>query len=208
MSRLVVFGCSYTYGQGLADCINSKFLSMSHPYPSKLGWAQQLADKLGLKLVNKSYPGSSNFEILFTLLEFKFEPDDVVVIMWSHYIRDMYFTWFYKIPLLRRRLGPWKKTRLAKRWITQLSERDYLSKSWVYMSHATLQLEKYGIKKFIHYPVEPDIIGKYKPDFIEIKNLHLDGLDIVDKALDNSHPGPESNRLTSEKIYRILNEQF
>jgi len=204
MSRLIVFGCSYTYGQGLSDCLNSKFLDIYPPFPSKLGWAQQLADKLNLELINKSYPSASNFEILFTLLEFKFQSNDTVIIMWSHYLRDMMFTRWFKSLFFRRRLGLWKKNAIARRWIDQMSEQDYAMKTWVYMHHAGLYLENINLK-YIHYPADPWELEKYHSNDIKLNNLYKNGFICVDKALDNMHPGLLSNKLVSENMYQIIN---
>ena len=46
MQRLITFGCSYAYGTGLEDCKNWFFNQFHHLKPSKLGWAQTLANKL------------------------------------------------------------------------------------------------------------------------------------------------------------------
>jgi len=205
-NRLIVFGCSYTYGQGLKDCLEKVYFGIDLSAPSKLGWAQMLADSLNLELINKSRPGSSNFEILLTLLEFDFKHNDSVVIMWSHSVRDMIFTRLWKFLNFRRRLLVGKNNRLTRKWIDDTSEQDYFMKTWIYMDHASLKLDRAGIKKYIHYPVDPELINKYKLNFININNLHLNGIDWIDLADDNAHPGPMSNRSTFEKIYKILNE--
>lgn len=77
MSRLIVFGCSLSYGVGLADCWpdTSK--------PSKLCWAQIVADQMGRKLINKSVPGASNKRIWYAISKFKFLPTDIVIISWT-----------------------------------------------------------------------------------------------------------------------------
>ena len=73
MQRLITFGCSYAYGTGLEDCKNWFFNQFHHLKPSKLGWAQTLANKLDIELVNKSFPGSSNIEVLYSILKFDFK---------------------------------------------------------------------------------------------------------------------------------------
>lgn len=173
--------------------------------PSQLGWPKLVANKLGVELINMSYPGSSNFEILYTLLEFKFEKDDIVVIMWSHYLRDLFFTRLFKSLFFRRRLGLWKKTVIGRRWIDQMSERDYAMKTWVYMHHADLHLKSNNIK-YIHYPSAPnELTSYYSP--VKIDNLYTNGLVVVDRGADNQHPGLESNKIMADVIYGILNEK-
>lgn len=50
ISHLVVNGCSYTYGHGIADPINN-------------GWASIIAKRLGVPLVNLAIPGQGNTAI-------------------------------------------------------------------------------------------------------------------------------------------------
>lgn len=63
MSRLITFGCSYTYGQGLPDCENTvintgiKKFYVNSSAPSKQGWPSILSKRLDLELVNISAPG-------------------------------------------------------------------------------------------------------------------------------------------------------
>jgi hypothetical protein len=200
-SRLITFGCSYTYGQGLPDCVGG---ILTHTLkPSQLGWAKQVATSLDMELINKSIPGSSNLEILYSILEFDFEPSDTVVVMWSHYLRDVIFTrWFNT--LFRKRLGLWKKTPTARKWIEQMSEQDYAMKSWIYMHHSGLYLEKNNIT-YIHYPSSPYELEKY-PAPVELNNLYVDGVVSIDKALDGMHPGLASNKIMADRIAKILKE--
>jgi hypothetical protein len=83
--RLVAFGCSYTYGLGLEDCFTPP--AASGPVPSKFAWPQLVANELNMDCINISRPGSSNKEILNTLLNFKFESTDVVIVMWAYITR-------------------------------------------------------------------------------------------------------------------------
>jgi hypothetical protein len=49
--RLIAFGCSNTYGEGLEDCWIPEFRKHG-PKPSKVAWPQILADKMGRECVN------------------------------------------------------------------------------------------------------------------------------------------------------------
>ena len=211
MPRLITFGCSYTYGSFLPDCCST--LSDGAPchgaIPSKLAWPQLLGDMLGLEVVNKSLPGASNLQILYEILNFKFRPDDQVVIMWSLPNRDLVFTKFWKkdsIGILKpfRQLGTWMTDLVARRWITTLNEHDYCVKSWVYMQHAGLYLDNKNIK-YIHYPANISELLQYKPKFINLTNLVTAAkMFNVDKAIDSQHPGVVSQQLTAKQIYGIL----
>lgn len=59
VSHLLVNGCSFTYGQGLDDPINRS-------------WPALVAKKLGIPLVNLSFPGSSNQGIRRRTYEYLF----------------------------------------------------------------------------------------------------------------------------------------
>ena len=79
--NLVAFGCSYTQGCGQEDVYPKV---PKKDYSSKYAWPAQLADLLGCSVNNLGLGGSSNKEILHTLLNYNFEKEDVVVVCWSH----------------------------------------------------------------------------------------------------------------------------
>ena len=203
MSKLIAFGCSYTYGTALPDCKNWMLDKLHNLQPSNMGWASLLAQKLGLECVNESFPGASNSEIMYNVLKYNYKKHDTVVIMWTHYARDMLFNFSYKYPFFRDRLGPWAKTHQERKWAEYLSEKDYAMKSWFHIHHADLYLQQQGVK-YIHYPATPKELDSYRLEFINVNNYHSDGIEYVDKATDDMHPGIQSNRLLAEKMYRIL----
>ena len=78
MQRLVTFGDSYTFGQGL-DGTN---IAHRHPHPD--AWPEHLGKMLGVDtVINMSCPGSSNKQIWLTALNFEFQQGDIVVFCWS-----------------------------------------------------------------------------------------------------------------------------
>ena len=211
MSRLITFGCSFTYGSFLPDCcsILRDGTACHGSVPSKLAWPQVLGDLLGREVINKSLPGASNLQILYEILNFKFKPDDQVVIMWSLPNRDLVFTKRWNkdsIGILKpfRQLGTWMTDLFARRWISTLNEYDYGVKSWVYMQHAGLFLDSIDIKH-IHYPANITELLQYKPEFVNVSNL-IESAKMfnIDRASDAQHPGVESHKLTAKKIYSIL----
>jgi hypothetical protein len=205
MSRLVAFGCSLTYGQGLEDCVDKYDVTIPGPTPSQMGWVSIVANELKLDIVNQGNPGASNLEVLNQLLQFELKEDDTVVLMWTYSFRDTYF--------YRKLFGRYAFRQL-KRWINPIghilwspsgNEVDFVIKTWLYMHHADLYLKNKNVK-YIHYPVCPDDILEHKPTYVTIRNLYLDGFTIIDRALDN-HPGIKSNKDTANKILRILNSE-
>jgi hypothetical protein len=217
MTRLVVFGCSYTYGTGLPDCgsmtpslENLIFNTLS---PSKLGWASLLGQKLGIEVVNIGEPGGSNTEILYNILGFKYQPGDIVIVMWSNYRRDLIFTknyiskhsdkWFAVWrSRFNKKLAAFSKVKENSLWIKYMNEHDYCVKTKMYMHHADLFFKNIGIK-YLHYPSIPQELNDVKIDFLPIDNICNDGLFWIDKTPDG-HPGIESNRLVADNIFKLL----
>jgi len=96
MKRLIVFGCSNTYGEGLLDCGDASN-NWAGDEPSKLGWPNQLATMMGIStVINLGIGGASNKHISNSLLNKAgddfFNPDtDVVVFLWSYFNRHCIF---------------------------------------------------------------------------------------------------------------------
>ena len=203
MARLITFGCSFTYGQGLPDCVNQNNVNFPGPEPSKFAWPNLLSQIMNIECINQSGAGASNLEILYKILDFKFKKDDIVVIMWSLPNRDIYFTRLIK-PF--KQLGAWKTNKIAKKWMLTLDEYDYIQRSWIYIHHADLYLKNLDVK-YIHYPSFPDKLAVNSSlKNISIDNLYLDGQVICDFGLDGGHPGIESHKQTANKIFNILKE--
>ena len=89
--RLVVFGDSFTYGHGLADCHEEPYFPGKQP--SKLGWPQILANTLNIPdVLNLSFPGCSNRYITHAIVNYsKFNKDDLVLVQFTFPFRDFYF---------------------------------------------------------------------------------------------------------------------
>ena len=209
--RLITFGCSYTYGIGLPDCPEDTYNQ------SKMGWPKLVSDKLNAELINISASGASNFEILHNIINFNFLDSDIVVIMWTHYARDILFKSRIKTyPLIR--LGPWSTgvgnwlgqlidthIVVGRNWIENMNEETFALKSWAHIHHADLYLKSKNIQ-YIHFPAAPYELLKYPVNY-KIDNLHLHGIFKIDLGNDNAHPGVESNKHTADLIYKKLNEK-
>ena len=88
--RIVSFGCSLTYGEGITknDC---------YPYltkPSEYSWPNIIGrDLLNNKyeVINESWPGASNKLILYKIMNFDFRQDDIACIQFTFTGRDSLF---------------------------------------------------------------------------------------------------------------------
>lgn len=208
MPRLITFGCSFTYGQGLPGCKLGNNYSKISNSPSELAWPALLGNLLKLETINKGIPGASNLEILYQILNFKFNKDDIIVIMWSLSDRDLFFISNKNKFKPYRQLGLWltNKTGFVFKWLQNFNVVDQIVKSWIYMNHADLYLSSNNLK-YIHFPAKPSELLEYKPSFIDnIKNLYLNGQSYIDTCENDPHPGPRSHELTANTIYKILNE--
>tara|TARA_B110000977_G_scaffold49855_1_gene67749 strand:- start:2345 stop:2953 length:609 start_codon:yes stop_codon:yes gene_type:complete len=78
MSRLITLGCSHTYCEGVSNT-------------SSESWPSILSNKLDKKLINLGSPGSSNRAIQHNVINFTFELDDTVIILWTYPDRYHFF---------------------------------------------------------------------------------------------------------------------
>ena len=91
MKRLIVFGCSNTYGTGLSDCRDRNSPA------SILGWPNELATMMGIStVINLGIGGASNKHISNSFLnkagdDFFNTDTDVVVFLWSYFCRHCIF---------------------------------------------------------------------------------------------------------------------
>ena len=85
--KLVTFGCSFTYGHGLSDCIAAD--GSNGPIASEQAWPSLLGKLTGMEVDNASKPGSGNLMITKAIVDYsKYTKDTVVVIMWSNNDRE------------------------------------------------------------------------------------------------------------------------
>lgn len=89
--RLVAFGCSYTRGTALDDVWDFEKKCSIFPQPSKYAWPQLIANELGIECLNLGKGGLSNKAIWHNVVNFKFEPNDLIIIHWSFFDRFHFF---------------------------------------------------------------------------------------------------------------------
>lgn len=191
--RLVTFGCSFTYGTALADG------PPNSNTPSKFSWPSILSEKLEIDCINKASPGASNLEILYHILNTKFEENDIVIILWSFFARG---TVINKDGL--EKYGLWLPN--FKKWLGTNSYDHLKTISWYYMHHAELYLNSLKVKNYC-YSIEKGLMEQSRPDYIKIKNLReLNGLykNMPDLANDNAHPGPITHENFANLVYQNL----
>lgn len=197
MNRIITVGCSYTFGHGLADCIELVGNGPG-PDPSNLGFATMLADYLGRPLVNLAQPGASDKQIMNIADNTTFNESDICLLQWSHNDRHCVIEGQYT-----NKLGPWMDTKIAKLYYKRIhNDNDAVVMRSVYINYINLKLRNLGVKTYNILPITATCINIDKLIIMSNKNIqHFR----VDTALDNSHPGPKSQKLFAEYL---INEYF
>lgn len=198
--KLWFFGDSFTYGHGLPDCViyNSRLdFYDAGLVPSKLGWANIVATQLGLPHTNLSMPGMSNLKMHWTIRNTKFDPDDIVIVQWSFPNRcailddDM------------EDIYTWPLTEKSKLFYKTHSDLDLERRSILTIEHTELLMKSLNVKyvAFANRSFNANMhayceIADYESNFV------------VDTAVDDGHPGVESNRRWAEHVIQILKYKF
>lgn len=192
MSRLIAFGCSHTFGAGLSDTYPLK------KHPSKQSWPAILGEKLDIEVCNEGIPAAGNAEIFDKILRYDFLPTDLIIIMWSHFVRYDDFV----IEDQYRSTRQWRKNFKNQEFDDKI---DYHNayKNYLIFQHCELLL---SCKKLQHYSTIAWYLDSQlypKPEFIELHNmidLNIHSL-VVDKGLDQMHFGPKTHEKVAECFY-------
>ena len=215
MSRLVAFGCSNTYGEGLEDCwiLSPSGSNMRDgPNPSKFAWPMVLANIMDLECVNLSLPAASNKWICNKVLNTKLSNTDTVVFMWSYFDRTCFFQ---DDNTYRRLMGQdianvtmsASDKKYTKQFYKQFYTRtDLLIETFMKINFAKLFLDTHGIKNY-HFTCD-DMLTKMSVPVWNCANVTIpDGIKHnVDFALDNQHPGPVSHSIIASQIHNYIQE--
>jgi hypothetical protein len=201
MSRLVAFGCSYTYGHGLEDCHIEP--NNPGPNPSKLAWPNLLGNMLGLEVVNCSNPGASNIHILWKLLNFDFNDDDLCVVMWTHFSRHPFSILKYDPTIIQ-----WDDytDKVFTNEVSDLSKENLAIRNIITLHHGYSHLLNKKIKHLFVIGSTSDLSRYTFPD-IKIPTLMTDLIikKYPDTALDNMHPGPNTHMFIAKYLLDKIN---
>lgn len=206
--RLVTFGCSFTYGHGLADC----FIPPREPgpVPSKFAWPQLLANELKVDCINMSVPGASNKEILNTLLNFKFDSSDIVIIMWTFVERWCTIKNYTSVDRLTQKSmnnNPNILSQYDKVFTFEDMQLDFIYRA----NFAKMYLGNKNLKNY-HLSVNPyNCCPNVMPiwNAVNFLNINLSMIrQWMPKALDvadgTPHPGPEAHQIVAIGLFEEL----
>jgi len=190
--RIIAFGCSYTYGHGLSDCLEADKTTQG-PMASKIAFPALLSKKLNCEYINLGKSGNSNKEIWHDILNFRFQANDIAIITWTYFSRFC----IIKSDNIRR-INPWKEE--EKLFYMNYSNRhDMVIDFYGRLNHISSYLDNINIKNYnfvIEYPdveipswSQTNVLGKFE---------------MLDKADDNCHPGVISHNEFADSIYNII----
>lgn len=199
MSRLVTFGCSYTYGQGLEDCFVPP--NSAGPNPSAFAWPNLAAQKLNLECVNMSVSGYSNLAILNSILNFDFKDDDVVAVMWTFKTRDLEF----KDQDHNVHYGRW-----VDGWLDKQNVYNLIMKGYIYMHHAHCYLNQKNVKFYFFDNDWYFTLENEKPKWlkeVQIVPFKFKQYEYFPPlGLDNLHPGPVFHNAVCDTLVKHINQ--
>jgi len=217
MNKLIAFGCSNTYGEGLQDTWNTGDSRRWHGQPSKFAWPQLLADKMNLECVNMGEGGVSNKYIANLIAETEFQQDDIVVVLWTFFSRSCFFQDDGSVrrimvqdisnKIMPRDRRKWNKIYYDKFYTDQ----DAIQDSYFRVNFAKLYLDSIGIKNHHYTCFEKERTGlrSIKPapkwSCIDFPDIRFNG---IDKALDGMHPGVLSQEQLAIDIYEDLGTNY
>lgn len=211
MNRLLTFGCSNTYGEGLPDCWKD---NQHTKEPSKYAWPQLLADNLGLNCKNLSLPGTSNKCIANTVLNTDFYENDTVCIVWTFFSRSCTFldnNMHKRIivqDITNSRLEKSQRNYSKLYYQNFYTNNNSIIESFMYINLIKLFLDN---KNIVNYHFSCNMKQNEIPDFHTFKALEWSCVDPIsitdcfcDVANDKIHPGIRSHQKITEKIQQII----
>jgi hypothetical protein len=198
--RLITFGCSYPFGQGLPDCIgrnnNEPGKTASHQ-----AFPALIANAIDRENINLSVPGSSNKAMVYRLQKFKFEISDIVLLNWTHAERSCVIN-----NNTASIIGPWcpdKKSKIFYKQFSTNEEIEFNNKifiSWTnyYLAQCVTQI--INTKPFNY---TGNTASNFKSNNVEFLDNTINDYR-TDHAADGSHPGIKSHQAYADYILTVL----
>jgi len=201
MSRIIIFGDSNSYGNGLKD-------PLVENYGYRLG---QLINK---QVINKAWGGSSNTRIAYTVLNFDFEPGDIVILGWTYASREM----LAKAPCDITNFGIWladpsrvHDIPIYRVWLEYFyDDYDLAIKSFMHMHHINLYLKQKNLKSIQFWFEEFPKTFALKKEYIWADSIKMD-FELLEEVqhvdiTSCNHPGPKTHQIFAEYLYKNFKE--
>jgi len=222
MSRLIAFGCNHTYGHGLPDCFDP-IANTPRLIPSRIAWPHVLGSLLNLPRtitnVKTCSPDASNTEILYKILNFKYRPGDVVVVLWTHLLRDVIFN---EKNLLKyetsntynigQKVGPDIEEDSSRDWINAHSLFDCKIRAWMNVHGADAYLRTKNVEHY-NFLIEDEAMCNMKNikivesgKKITLRNNFWEELRTEKKSLDGVHGGANFHKNVAKAMYQDISQ--
>jgi hypothetical protein len=211
--RLIVAGCSQTYGHGLAD-ISFPDSSGTIDYskgPSKLAWPALLGKQLGIsEVVNLAMPASSNKRIAHVITSVNnLTANDIIIFCWTYPLRSAIIKDNGYDYLHAHKSKHSKTYKLAQQWIklramVDPKSYDLWHENLVWASFANRYLET-KVSAVYNY----SMMRGFPKDLLELYNVPvIEDLNYIirkhERALDNSHPGLDAHCEFADRMYNYI----
>lgn len=219
--RLIAYGCSNTYGEGLKDCWPID--EQGNQNPSKFAWPALLAEQLGRECLNLAVPGTSNKFICNKILNTEFQENDIVVIMYTYFSRTCFFQDDGTIKrLMVRDLDRKDLDKAEKKYVKEYYSRFYTNidsdiDNFMRINLVKHYLDSKKIKSYnyiwaINERVSNKHLGttsynmQHIPDWNAV-NLIKIKQPTTDLAIDKRHPGHNSHRNIAKVMFKMITEE-
>ena len=196
--RIVAFGCSHTYGQGLYDCVDKNDFRMAGPTASKFAFPQIIANRLRCECINLALPGSSNKLIWHRAINFDYEKDDIVLILWSQMSRYCVFQDDKKY----KNINPWDDENnffYQSFYSDYDSAIDFLLRS----NHLKHRLDGLGVKSLQMF-IDPILIVMPRWNNVSFIDIKFDDIHKRYPQTEDGHPGRQAHIEIARKIKQNL----
>jgi len=189
MKRLLVFGPSSSYGIGLNN-------------PDEEVWGSVLSKKLNRNFINNSIPGASDKLISYKIINYEYQKDDIVLIMWA--FPDRYT--IIKSENTFENLMPSSNDDKSIFYYTKIHEDiDHEFMSRVYINYALNFLKNKKIKVYSLFHGE--FLNKSLDSNETLAPIYYDKYDIgYPRANDGVHVGVEGNYDFAVSLYKFINK--
>lgn len=215
--RLIAFGDSNTWGQGLPDLKTNNYIGDG---PSKYAWPLLVANRLNLECINNSECGTGPKSHAYRISEFDFKNDDIVCILWSYSGRYSIITDEYEVhihpsftvnsDIVWYKPFPVDYKTIHKLFYTYFHhDKDAVFRYLTYVSYVEKLLNDKNISTY-HMFLNTKIKKVVKKN-IKINNLLNSSWETIlkDKSLDGIHPGIQSHKFLAQRfISSISNKPF
>lgn len=227
MARIVAFGCSFTYGEGLPDWDKIKRL------PSRFAWPAVIGKKLDYEVLNQGIPGGGNKQCAMKVLDTEFDEDDIAIFYWTFWHRDVIFRENKgkrcDLKILPSQNENFKEYKKHDKSILQF----YYTKAYdpfhcfiediAWINHAKYHLDGLGVKNF-HFTVMPipytePGLGLLSLRTLRKRKIHLPKWNKVDfvqlchrkfqvDEMPDGHPGVKTQSIMANKILKVIEKEL